>query len=199
MWLVGSKPTRRSNLTMPTTSRFPCVLCHRKLVAIRVNEYFLHKWRHVPCVLTSSFISSLSSLSILNRGLQQRRRRSQRERPKSSGLRLAKQQLGTCITLFCTFLCRHCTSTIWKREHKTTTLFFFPWTSIQSFRIKLPPTNCQYLTNWTRWNKRDKVWWSATSLFKWRFRCCRRRCRWSSLIFEDVGQLLTTLILSVPS
>ena len=25
-------------------------------------------------------------------------------------------------------------------------------------------TNCQYLTNWTRWNKRDKVWRSTISL-----------------------------------
>ena len=37
-------------------------------------------------------------------------------------------------------------------------------------------TNCQHLTNWTRWNKRDKVWGSAASLFKWRFRIRRRRC-----------------------
>ena len=107
---------------------------------------------------------SLGSLSILNRGLKQRRRRSHRERQKSNGLRLAKQQLGTCITIFCTFLCRHCTTTTWKREHKTTTLFFFPWTSIQSFRIQLQK-NSQHLTNWTRWNKRDKVWSSATSHF----------------------------------
>ena len=35
---------------------------------------------------------------------------------------------------------------------------------------------CQHLTNdWTRWNKRDKVWDSANSLFKWRFRSRRRR------------------------
>ena len=30
--------------------------------------------------------------------------------------------------------------------------------------------------NWTRWNKRDKVWSSATSLVEWRFRN-RSRCR----------------------
>ena len=33
---------------------------------------------------------------------------------------------------------------------------------------------CQHLTNWTSWNKRDKVWSSANSLFKGRF-CSRRR------------------------
>ena len=36
--------------------------------------------------------------------------------------------------------------------------------------------NCQHLTNWTSWNKRDKVWSSATSLFNWRFRSRRCRC-----------------------
>ena len=69
------------------------------------------------------------------RELKQRRRRRQRERQKSNRFRLAKQQLCTCNTLklyislpslydydvkmpnftFCG-----------KREHKTTTLFFFP-------------------------------------------------------------------------
>ena len=78
-------------------------------------------------------------------------------------------------------------------EHKTTTSFFFPWTSIQSFRLQ-SRRNWQYLTNWTRWNKHDKVWSSATSLFKWRFRnrlrrrekpCgrgCLRRCCLNSLL-----------------
>ena len=32
------------------------------------------------------------------------------------------------------------------------------------------------MTNWTRWNKRDKVWSSVNSLFKWRFRSRRRCC-----------------------
>ena len=40
---------------------------------------------------------------------------------------------------------------------------------------------CQYLMNWTRWDKRDKVWSSATSPFKWRFRSRRRHCL-SSLV-----------------
>ena len=41
------------------------------------------------------------------RELKQRRRRRQRERQHSYTLRLAKQQLCTCITLFCTLLF-HC-------------------------------------------------------------------------------------------
>ena len=40
---------------------------------------------------------------------------------------------------------------------------------------------CQHLPNWTRWIKRDWVWSSANSLFKWRFRCRRRCCCLSSL------------------
>ena len=52
-------------------------------------------------------------LSII-RELKQRRRWGQRERQKSSRFRLAKQQLCTCIKLFCTFLCRHCTTRTWK-------------------------------------------------------------------------------------
>ena len=49
-----------------------------------------------------------------NREFKQQRRRRQRGRQKSSWFWLAKQQLCTCITLFCTFLCRHCTTTTWK-------------------------------------------------------------------------------------
>ena len=33
---------------------------------------------------------------------------------KNKRFRLTKQQLCKCITLFCTFLCRHCTTTTWK-------------------------------------------------------------------------------------
>ena len=39
----------------------------------------------------------------------------------------------------------------------------------------------QHLTNWTTWNKRDKVWSSASPLFKCLFRSRRRRCCLTSL------------------
>ena len=39
----------------------------------------------------------------------------------------------------------------------------------------------QHLTNWTRWNNRDKVWHGTNSLFTWRFRNHRRCCCLSSL------------------
>ena len=67
-----------------------------------------------------------------------------------------------------------------EREHKTTTSFFFFWTLIQSFKIDLQKNSPTL--NWTKWNKCDKVWSRAYSLFKWRFRSRRRRSFLSSLI-----------------
>ena len=132
----------------------------------------------------------MPSLSLYIKELKQRRRRRQRERQKSNWFRLAKQQLCTCITLFCTFLCRRCTTTTWKclisrfvEDVKTRQRlsFSFPelWYSLLEFNSR---KICQHLTKWTRWNKRDKVWSSATSLFKWRIRGRCRRCRLSSLL-----------------
>ena len=93
--------------------------------------------------------------------------------------RLRKQQPCTCITLFPTFLCRHCTSRTWKciisrfvEDVNTRPQLSELWNNLLEFNSK---KNFQHLTNWTRWIKRDKVWSSAASLFKWRFRsrCCR--------------------------
>ena len=55
------------------------------------------------------------------------------------------KQLRTCITFFCTFLCRHYYYDVkvpnftfcGGRAHKTVTFFFFSWTLMQSFRIQL--------------------------------------------------------------
>ena len=60
--------------------------------------------------------------------------------------------------------------------------FSFSWTLILSFRIQLQK-NLPTFYELTRWNKRDKVWSSANSLFKWRFRCRRRRCCLSALLY----------------
>ena len=122
--------------------------------------------------------------------LKQRRRGRQRERQKSNRFRLAKQQLCTCITLFCTFLCRRCTTTTWKclisrfvedGNTRQRLSFSFPelWYSLLEFNSR---KNCQHLTNWTKWNKRDKVWSSSNTFFKWRFLSRIRRCCLSSLI-----------------
>ena len=59
-------------------------------------------------------------------------------------------------------------------EQKTTTFFFYSWTLMQSFIFQ---KNLPTFDELTRWNKQDKVWGSANSLFKWRFRSCHhRRC-----------------------
>ena len=47
------------------------------------------------------------------RELKQRRPRRQRGRQKSNGVRQAKEKLCTCITLFYTFLCCRCMTTMW--------------------------------------------------------------------------------------
>ena len=103
----------------------------------------------------------------LSTELKERRRRRQRELPKSNRFRLSKQQLCTCITLFCTFLGRRCTTTTWKCQ-------ISQFVEAANFDTRLLEFNstkiCQHLTNWTCWNKRDKVWGGANlRLFKWRF------------------------------
>ena len=73
-------------------------------------------------------------------------------------------------------------------EHKATTFFSLFWTSIQFLLEFNSRKNCQHLTNWTRWNRRDKVWGGATSLFyKRRFHSRRGRCCLSSLYNDRDG------------
>ena len=131
---------------------------------------------------------------VFTRKVKQRWRKRQRERQKSNRLRLAKQQLCTCITLFRTFLCRHYTTSTWKClisrfvETKSTkqrlSICFF------ELRYRLLEFNsrkkCQHVKNWTRWNKRDKVWIGGNSLLKWPSLCCRRRCCLSSLLILGI-------------
>ena len=89
--------------------------------------------------------------------------------------RLAKQQLCTCITLFCTFLSRRCTTTTtWKclisrfvEDGNTGQQLSFSFLELWHSPSEL---NCQKIanicTNWTRWNKRDQVWGSTNSRFR---------------------------------
>ena len=106
--------------------------------------------------------------------------------------RLAKQQLCPYFTpSSCTFLCRHCTTTTWNFPVSrfsedayvdTRQRLSFSFLELQNSPWDLNSRIiCQHLPNWTRWIKRDWVWSSANSLFKWRFRCRRRRCCLSSL------------------
>ena len=82
---------------------------------------------------------------------------------------------------FCTFFCRHCTTTKWKylisrfvEDVKTRQPLSccFPELWFSLLELNSRKTLCQHLPNWTRWNKRDQVWSSASSLFEWRF--CNR-------------------------
>ena len=93
------------------------------------------------CIMLQNAKSGLSRKLGLDRSreFKQRRRRHQRERQKSNR--------PSCITLFCTFLCRHCTTTTWKcqnsrfvedvKTRQRLSLYLFSGTSIQSFRIQL--------------------------------------------------------------
>ena len=159
----------------------------RKKMHVWLSCAWLHSGTKRKPIL---FFQHLTSLSRKIRELKQRRRRRQRERQKSNRFRLTKHKLCTCITLFCTFLCRRCTNTTWKClisrfvedvNTRQRLCFSFPelWYSLLEFNSS---KIYQHLTNWTRWNKRDKVWSSANSHFKWRFRSRRRFCCLNSLL-----------------
>ena len=73
--------------------------------------------------------------------------------------------------------------------------FSFPelWYGLLEFNFR---EICQHLTNCASWNKRDKVWSSANSIFKWGFRSRRRRCYLSSRFKDKVGGILSSSLLS---
>ena len=111
-----------------------------------------------------------------NRKLKQRRRRRQREQLKRNKLMLAKQQLCTCITLFCTFLSRRCTTATWNLPIFTrlfhgvgkpnTTIFFIIILNLNTFVSDSTP---EIKWNWIRLMKFEKLgihFWSKFSV------CC---------------------------
>ena len=116
---------------------------------------------------------------------RRRRRRRQRERQKSNRFRQARQQLSTCITLFCTFRCCRCTTKTWnglssrfvEDGNKRQLSFFFFWTLMQSFRIQLQKNFANIWIIKRVGISAIKFETCANSLFKWRFRSrSRRRC-----------------------
>ena len=124
------------------------------------------------------------------RELKQQRRWRHRERQKINRFRLAKQQLCTCITLFCTFPCRHYTTTTWNclisrfvedANTRQRFSFCFSWTSMSPLKWNSRKIR-QHSSNRRKRNKCDEVWSSANSLFKWRFCNRRRLCCLSSLL-----------------
>ena len=122
---------------------------------------------------------------------RRQRQRSQRERQKSNRLILAKQQICTCFTLS-----RHCTITTWNclisrfvEDVNVDVDVFFSWTLIQSLEFTSRKIY-HHLTNWTTWNKRDKVWSSANSL---------KERRKSSLLFKSRFRCRRSLLLKLPT
>ena len=135
---------------------------------------------------------------------------------RGTGPYIGKKRNGARASrFFRTFLCRRCTTTTWNYlisrfvEDTNTSQrlsFSFPelWYSPLKFNSR---KICQHLTNWTRWNMRDKVWSSMKSLFKWRFgsrHCCclsslftyrstlwTRGSFWSSLSLWSLSALLS--------
>ena len=73
-----------------------------------------------------------------------------------------------CTTLFCTFLCWHCTTTKWN-------FLISRFVRDVNTRIYNSRKICENLTNWTGENKSNEVRNSENSHFKWRFRHRRRR------------------------
>ena len=85
----------------------------------------------------------------------------------------------TTLHVHHTFLYIRCTTTTWKcriscfledvstRQQLSFTFLNFDTYSLLEFNAR---KICQNLTYWARWNKREQIWRSVKSLFKWRFR-----------------------------
>ena len=92
---------------------------------------------------------------------------------------LAKQQLCTCITLFCTFLSGRCTNATWNflisrtrsmELVNTAQNFSFSFSKLRYGPFGFNPRESrQHLTNWMKLNKIDEVWNSANSFSKRHF------------------------------
>ena len=91
------RPRKTSNIAVKTSS-----------TAKNIAVIYLHSTDiKFMFLLLLHFLPPITPLS-RSKDLNQRRWRWQREREESNRFRLAKQQLCTCITLSCAFLCRHC-------------------------------------------------------------------------------------------
>ena len=111
------------------------------------------------CCWNEFDLSQMNTCIGIKRERKQRRRGRQRKRPiKSNRFRLTKQQLCTCITLFCTFVYFFAATArfVWDVNTRQGFPFSFPelrWILLGFNSRK----NCQNWTNWTRWDKPDKV------------------------------------------
>ena len=137
---------------------------------------------------------------MVNRELEQQRQRQQRERQKCNRSRLAKQQLCTSITLFCTFLSLRRTNTTWEypiwrfiagRNIRQQLSFSSPehWYSSLEF-------NCKKIANIWR-IKRDGIsatkFEAARTLFCTFFSCFCRTTTWKCLLLRFMEKFYFSL------
>jgi len=112
---------------------------------------------------------------------------------KTVGLDWQNNNFACASPFFCTFLCRRCTTTMWNclislfvENVNTWQWLPFPFSELWYSPLELNSRKIhQHLTNWTRWNKHDKVWGGGNSLFKWRFCSHHCHCCLSSLMPWD--------------
>ena len=97
-WLAGSGTTHQQ------------VIKGNKIVMINLALLF---WKLITMIYRGRQMKPSSTSTTIVRELKQRRRWRHRERQKSNRSILAKQQLCTCITRLCTFLCRRCATSTW--------------------------------------------------------------------------------------
>ena len=93
--------------------------------------------------------------------LKQQWQRRQGKRQKNNRFRLAKQQLFTCIALFCTFLFCHCMTSTgnclisrFVEDGNTSQQLSFPFSKLSYRLLKFLFNStkiCQHLANWARW------------------------------------------------
>ena len=122
------------------------------------------------------FLRVLSWSSLDIRELKQWRRRRQRKHQKSSSLDRQNNNLARASRFFVHFFAVVSQQDVnvpnfmfcGGREHKTTTFVFFSWTSIRRLEFNSRQIR-QHFVYWTSWNRRDKVWSSTNSIFKWVF------------------------------
>ena len=142
--------------------------CFYKKICLKESDQFGEKLFQTKLLsrLSHKVCRHLSSPVLLRKfTIKIRTATATRTQRKSNRIRLTKQQLSTWITLFCTFLCRRCTTMTWnclisRFEEDVNTRrppsFSFPEPRYSPLEFNSRKIR-QHLTKWTRWNKRDKV------------------------------------------
>ena len=164
------------------------------LCRVELNSYF-HKCflagfvvqRHFSIQFTADYSHKLALarrlnwlvVLLLNRDLEIRQRRRQQEPHKSNRFNNQNNNFCTCITLFCTFLCHHCTTTTWKclisrcteevhSDDEVSSLFLSFYMLLRNSTLGGIAYISQSKSN------RNEDWKNANSLFQRHFLCHHR-------------------------